>query len=182
MIDLSKEQRQRQSSIWVAGVEYPIKTEFYLWINFEKQIVGKSVTLDMLDQFDCLYQWRVPEDREAGFKELIRFYENRQPLPRPSGKPSNVIAFDYELDSEYVYAAFLQQYGINLIEQSVHWHDFLSLFNGLVDTKLSQIISARYDTSKPGADMRRAWEILKEVSPEEMPQMKKPKRKEKTNG
>jgi hypothetical protein len=166
MINFSRAYRKRQLSITVEDIEFPVKTDFYFWLAFENIITGKAVTPDMLDEFDFLYQWQKPEDKQAGFHELLGFYENRQPLPRPSGKHLGVTAFDWELDSEYIYAAFRQQYGIDLIEQDIHWHDFLALFNGLVDTKLNQIISARYDDGEngtAGADMRHSWEIIKDA-------------------
>jgi hypothetical protein len=159
MIDFSRADRQRPSSVWVQGIEYPVKTDFYLWIEFGRIIGGRKTIA--LGEADFLYEWGIPEDREAGFQELAKFYENRQPLPRPAGEASGVIPYDWELDSEYIYTAFMQQYGIDLINTSPHWHDFCALFNGLVSTKLNDIISARYGREKKGplAEMRRAWEI-----------------------
>jgi hypothetical protein len=103
----------------------------------------------------------VAEDREAGWRELHRFYLNEQPLPRATGAGSGVIAFDWLLDSEYIYAAFIQQYRINLIETDIHWHDFLALFSALTDTYVNEIKYARMSKGKgkEAADMRRAWAI-----------------------
>jgi hypothetical protein len=161
MIDLSRANRQRPSSVWVDGIEYPIKTDFYLWINFGQLIEGRKTIA--LDEVNFLYQWEIPGDREAGFRELTKFYENRQPLPRPSGKADGVVSYDYKLDSEYIYAAFMQQYGIDLTTANLHWFDFSALFNGLVNTKLNDIISARHGKEKKGplAEMRWAWEIIR---------------------
>lgn len=53
---------------------------------------------------------------------------------------------DFELDGEYIYAAFLQDYGIDLIEYQgrLHWKKFLALFQGLSDdTKIKQIMHIR---------------------------------------
>jgi hypothetical protein len=162
MIDFSRADRQRPSSVCVNGIEYPIKTEFYLWINFGQLIEGRESIV--LEEVNFLYQWKIPEDREAGFRELAKFYENRQILPRPTGKADGVISYDWELDSEYIYAAFMQQYRIDLITTDLHWFDFCALFNGLVNTKLNDIISARQGKDKRGplAEMRWAWEIIRE--------------------
>jgi len=68
----------------------------------------------------------------------------------------------------------MQQYGINILEKDLHWHDFLALFYGLRETKINDIMSARYYT-KPGKskrdpmeEMREAWklEALEEFKPE----------------
>jgi hypothetical protein len=162
MIDFSRADRQRPSSVWTHEVEYPIKTGFYHWINFGQLIEGQKTIA--LEKVNFLYQWKIPEDSEAGFQELFKFYENRQPLPRPAGKASGVIPYDWKMDSEYIYAAFMQQYRIDLITIDLHWFDFCALFNGLVSTKLNDIISARHSKEKKGplAEMRYAWEIIRE--------------------
>jgi hypothetical protein len=161
MIDFSREDRRRPSSVWVREIEYPIKTDFYLWIKFGRLTEGRKTIA--LDEVNFLYQWKIPEDREAGFRELVKFYENRQPLPRPTGKAEGVVPYDWKLDSEYIYAAFMQRYGIDLIKTDLHWFDFRALFNGLVNTKLNDIIAARYGKEKKGplAELRYAWEIIR---------------------
>ncbi|MDR2048369.1 MAG: bacteriophage Gp15 family protein [Treponema sp.] len=162
MIDFSGANRQRSSSVWIHGIEYPVKTDFYLWIKFGQLTEGRKTIVP--DEVNFLYQWKIPEDRETGFRELVKFYENRQPLPRPSGKTYGIIPYDWKLDSEYIYAAFMQQYGIDLIKTNLHWFDFCALFNGLVNTKLNDIISARHGKEKKGplAEMRHAWEIIRD--------------------
>ena len=55
-------------------------------------------------------------------------------------------SFDYVQDSELIYAAFYQAYGIDLIEEQgkMHWWKFSSLLNGLPsDTRFSEIVSIR---------------------------------------
>ena len=111
-------------------------------------------------------EYGIPENREAGYKELCKFFRNDQPLPHSVGKQSNVKAVDWLIDSEYINCAFIQQYGIDLIKADLHWHDFLSLFNGLRETKLTDIISARYysKSKKPKSydpmdEMRLSWEL-----------------------
>lgn len=70
--------------------------------------------------------------------------------PAPAEKPKVV---DFELDGEYIFAAFLQDYGIDLIEQQgqLHWKKFLALFQGLSDdTRIKQIMQIRgMDLPKP---------------------------------
>jgi len=169
MIDLAAAERRRQDSVWVQEyvpkdgalelepIEYKIHTEFCHWITFEKIIMRRDYSYN---EFDYLYQMGHPDNRQGGFVELCKFYRNEQPLPRP-GKSSGVIGYDWEQDSEYIRAAFLQQYRIDLLNTDLHWHDFQGLFNALTDTKLNQIMSARYDDSKTGplADMRKAWAV-----------------------
>lgn len=65
--------------------------------------------------------------------------------PRPQvGKPQKL--FDFEEDGEYIYASFMQDYGIDLIDQQgkLPWLRFVALFQGLSDkTKIREIMRIR---------------------------------------
>jgi hypothetical protein len=51
---------------------------------------------------------------------------------------------NFEIDSDYIYAAMLQVYGIDLVEDDIHWYKFRSLLRGLPSNNmLSEIISIR---------------------------------------
>lgn len=59
---------------------------------------------------------------------------------------SQDLVFDYEEDSELIYSAFMQTYGIDLIEEQgkLHWFKFKALLNGIPDnTRLTQVIGYR---------------------------------------
>ena len=59
-------------------------------------------------------------------------------------KPQSVV--DFYQDSGYIYAAFMQTYGIDLYEQAdrLHWCRFLALFEGLPDDcMIKQIMGIR---------------------------------------
>lgn len=59
---------------------------------------------------------------------------------------SNKKSFDFTQDSKYIYAGFMQCYGIDLFEckNKLHWWKFVSLFQGLSkDTKMMEIIDIR---------------------------------------
>ena len=54
--------------------------------------------------------------------------------------------FDFTQDSGYIYASFLQAYGIDLFKMRgrLHWWAFVQLFNALPDnTRMAQVISIR---------------------------------------
>ena len=65
--------------------------------------------------------------------------------PRPRiGKQQKL--FDFEEDGEYIYASFLQDYGMDLIEQQgrLPWQRFIALFQGLSDkTKIKEVMRIR---------------------------------------
>jgi hypothetical protein len=166
MIDFSKTRafRKRRDSVEVAGKDYPIRTEFCHWLSYDKKIRRGRLRLNELDFLYLPFNEGgkgVPEDREAGRMELHAFYLNKQPLPRDSGRRSGIIAFDWLLDSEYIYAAFMERYGISLIERDLHWHDFLALFGALKDTCFNEIKAIRVGAAKgkEAGEARRAWAI-----------------------
>jgi hypothetical protein len=163
MIDFSKADRSRPDSVWVNNVEYKIHTEFFYWINFEKIILRKDKDV-LLDELDHLYVWGIPEDRQAGYEKLFKFYRNEQPLPKDIGKESGVKSFDWIMDSERIRAAFLSVYHIDLLTADLHWHDFLGLFGALF-WPLNSVVNARLYKEKPDKsekidkENREMWEL-----------------------
>ena len=148
MLDLTK--KAPQGSIEVCGRTYRIKTWFKYWLRFAKIISSK----DEVKDFDFLFMDDIPEDKEAAMKELMLFAYPKRVLPRPVGPELSVRTIDYEIDSDYIYAAFMQCYSIDLMSgilpdgTELHWHKFLALANGLSNTKLNTIMEARvYDES-----------------------------------
>lgn len=58
----------------------------------------------------------------------------------------NTEYFNFDEDADYIFGAFMQAYGIDIIEQrgKLSWEKFMALFNSLPDdTKFSEIISIR---------------------------------------
>ncbi|WP_423710368.1 Gp15 family bacteriophage protein [Latilactobacillus curvatus] len=69
---------------------------------------------------------------------------NGDPMPQPKRDGPQLVSF--LLDAKYIYAAFMQAYSIDLIEQqgSLHWAKFSALINALPDnTLMRQIIDIR---------------------------------------
>lgn len=72
-------------------------------------------------------------------------YGNNMPNSNPFGL-APVKYFDYEQDAEAIFASFMSEYHINLLEQrgKMHWRTFKALFNGLSENSYMQrIISIR---------------------------------------
>ena len=66
--------------------------------------------------------------------------------PKPIKGKSQPPSFDFEQDADYIYAAFMQTYGIDLINERgrLDWRRFISLFQGLPeDTKIREIMDIR---------------------------------------
>ena len=161
MLDLTK--KVLPDSIIVEGKTYFIHTDFSYWINFSKQIHDKT---KLVKDFDFLYVDEKPEDRLAGFRELMNFYLDKHELPRATGEEPPEKTMDYALDADLIYAAFMQQYNIDLLEAKLHWWKFQALFFCLKDTKFTDILSYRaYNPNDKSTykdymrKMHEAWQI-----------------------
>lgn len=63
---------------------------------------------------------------------------------KPVANPRRL--YDFLQDGKYIYSSFMQDYGIDLIEQQgkLDWRKFVALFDGLSSkTKMSEVISIR---------------------------------------
>ncbi|MCI5873451.1 MAG: Gp15 family bacteriophage protein [Clostridiales bacterium] len=168
MMDLTK--KALPNTVMVGGRAYSIYTDFRLWMRFEIAVRK----LKRGDTIDISYLFKNDMPSYCDLTELFAFSRPESPLPRPISH-SNVIALDYEIDADLIYAAFLGQYGIDLMEvEQLHWHKFLALLGGLNEsTKLREVIGYRcYEKSADGdkdiyEELRRAWEIEPPMSDEE---------------
>lgn len=105
-----------------------------------------------------------PDDK-IGLLEAV-FSQQIKVESKPSGHKKERLV-DFELDGEYIYASFYQDYGIDLIEQQgrLHWKKFLALFQGLSDdTKIKQVMHIRgMDPPKPTKNnqeqIQKFWEL-----------------------
>lgn len=160
MMDLTK--RSLPNTVSVGGRDFSIYTDFRLWMQFEIAVSK----LRRGETIDIAYLFKNDHPAYCDLRELFAFSRPESPLPRPISH-SKAIVLDYELDSDLIYAAFLGQYGIDLVEvEHLHWHKFLALLGGLNDsTRLREVMGYRcYEKSTDKErdiyeEMRRAWEI-----------------------
>lgn len=170
MMDLTR--KALPNTVMVGGRAYSIYTDFRLWMRFEIAVSK----LKRGETIDIAYLFKNEHPAFCDLRELFKFSRPESPLPRPISH-SNVIALDYELDADLIYAAFLGQYGIDLVDVTeLHWHKFLALLNGLNDsTKLREVMGYRCyeksdDKKDPYEELRRAWEIER-ISEEEQAEL-----------
>ena len=147
-------------TITVDGKAYLIKTDFREWLKFAKIVENENATLA-----DLLYLF-VDEFPQTDFtQELVEFFLNENPLPNYTDGSSEPI-LDYLIDSEYIYASFMAEYGIDLISADLHWHQFKALLIGLPDeSKIKEIMGMRsYKKSDKSPDKvaeenKKAWSL-----------------------
>ena len=73
------------------------------------------------------------------------------------------IAYDFEVDSEIIYASMFSQYGVEIDKERIHWFKFISMFRGLKDTQLNDLMYYRtVDVSKLPKNQRTEMRKLQE--------------------
>lgn len=156
MIDLRA--TKLPDSISVDGVDYPVFTDYRVWIEFERGINRDGVYSTVI------FADSVPEGN-SWVKEAVAFLRSKNSTPSGSGSGERIL--DLMEDGEFVVSSFQTAYGIDLTDGSyMHWHRFKALLDGLPDyTKLSKIIGYRgwkKTSKKPDtvmADQKRAWKL-----------------------
>lgn len=156
MMDLTK--KSLPNTVSVGGRDFLIYTDFRLWMRFEME--SCRMQPDDLIDVSYLFQGEVPQ--YCDIRELYAFSRPQDELPRQI-KHTSEIVLDYGIDADYIYAAFMSQYGIDLINiEELHWHKFLALFKGLKDDEMiCKIMSYRcYERSEEKKDI---YEELKQM-------------------
>lgn len=83
------------------------------------------------------------EERSGLLSEIYNQCVNTR---KHSSTSQNQPCLDFEYDGEYIYASFMLDYGIDLIDQQgiLHWKKFLALFQGLSEnSKIREVMRIR---------------------------------------
>lgn len=156
-------------TVTIGDEPFSVKTDFRVWMRFcnlfEKW--HKDEELDIAFVFSD----RVPAISSAeDMQEILNFAYPRCVIPKSDGSTS-VRVLDYVMDADYIYSAFLGQYGIDLIETELHWHKFRALISGLnSSTRLYEIMGYRcYEgRDKDYIKLRGIWGLPPEPSREDV--------------
>lgn len=146
--------------IVVNGAYLRIHTEHFYWLRFAQIIEQEQIALSEIKH---LLIDDLPEGMAAQpvLNALVDFYSKRPLLPRDMGNSDGARYLDYEVDSDLIYAAFMECYGIDIFEKPIHWHKFLALLSGLHDTMLTEVMGHRgyKGKDKDFKRLRAAWEL-----------------------
>ncbi len=154
-------------AIDVCGQKCAIHTDFRTWIRFTLLAFGKtSLAQKSLDIIKLVFIDFPPNLIEA-LKAVMRFYNPRHDENSKSDSGKHEKMYDFDYDAEAIYAAFMQQYNINLREAQMHWYEFKALLDNLTDeTRFIKTVSYRaVDLSEIKSDeMRKFYARMKSVS------------------
>lgn len=145
------------TSIKVENRDIPIFTDFKNWIKFELILTDKTLN----DSFKPFYLFTQVLDIAPGeinnlsieptLKALFSFYRRNKAIKNIKSKSSNKnIPYRFDYDIDLIFAAFLQQYNVNIFIENMHWFEFSALFDGLSSTtKFIEVVGYRtMDISK----------------------------------
>ncbi|MBP3337343.1 MAG: hypothetical protein J6L59_02925 [Clostridia bacterium] len=122
------------------GVSGKLKTDFRVWLKVDKLLKSEIKMQDKMIAVLGLVYTSLPQSIEEALKEIADFYSGTKKKEKSTSKRM----FDFEYDGELILAAFRQQYGINLLKENLHWHEFLALLRGLTaDTLFVRTINVR---------------------------------------
>ena len=161
-------------TVEVDGEKYEINTDFRISVLFELLMQDDEVTNEeKIIQGLNLYYPVVPRNIHEAVEKMLWFYqcgkeavENDSGSDSSSGKqPEKVYSFEY--DDSYIYAAFLQQYGVDLQEVNhLHWWKFRAMFVSLGEnTEFVKIMGYRSikTTSKMSKEQREFYRKMQRL-------------------
>ena len=155
----------------IDGIEYQINSDFRISILFELLMqddeLGKR---QKLVQGLQLYYPEIPHNVTMAVDKMIWFYRCGKETGSGghgsgSGRAKQIYSFEY--DDDYIYAAFLEQYGIDLQDiEELHWWKFRALFRGLSeDTEFVKIMGYRSvkTTSNMSKEQREFYKKMQSI-------------------
>ena len=173
-------------SLTISGVECPIHWDFRTVLRCQKilQDAGRELTEDEMTRLLRLFYGQYTWYTEEHFDKMLWFFScgrepERKHFPRKIAGINGDRDFSFyrnpgadmmltkdEVDADLIYAAFIQQYGIDLQTEEMHWWKFMILLENLGgDTRFQKIMEYRtLDLSAKGLskDQKRFYQAMQE--------------------
>lgn len=133
-------------SLTIAGTEYEINTDYRVWLKFEMLLTDEveDSNTTLCDIKELIFKSKSPPNSadEETTERILWFYRCGKPEQK-GGKSSKKI-FDYDYDDGYIWAAFMEQYHIDLNKANLHWWLFHALMLSLSEnTEFVKIMGYR---------------------------------------
>ncbi|GAA0774602.1 hypothetical protein GCM10008908_24730 [Clostridium subterminale] len=132
----------------IEGEDYKINSDFRTSILFELLMQDNSVSEeDKIIQALELYYPILPKNINEAIEKILWFYrcgkDEVKNKNKGTGKSTNV--YSYLHDDDYIYSAFLDQYGVDLQDvEYLHWWKFKAMFKSLKeDNEIVKIMGYR---------------------------------------
>lgn len=132
------------TALTIGEKEYPIFTDFRNWIQIADILFEEDGSfLEKLPQILTLCYQTLPPTLEDAVGAMVDFYGGTDPRREKAGK-TMAPSYSFRQDEDLIYAAFYQQYRIDLVEADLHWWQFRALLAGLSEqTQFSKVVAFR---------------------------------------
>lgn len=150
-------------TVVIGDTEFDINSDFRVSIEFERLLFDSELSkAEALIEGLALYYPVKPPDEKEALEKILWFYRCGKPEPPDGGQKESKRLYSLQHDFDYIYAAFLEQYKIDLTEADMHWWKFQSLFTSLNDCMFQRIVGYRaVDMKKLPAEERKRYKALK---------------------
>lgn len=155
------------------GREYPFHSDFREWMRYECLLCDGDIPewerSELAAGLVFPPELHVPFTRDtADFLSWFhrggteRILMESEDTENEGGFLETRLPYRFDYDFSLIYAAFLEQYGIDLITISyLHWWKFRALFLGLHDCKFTDVVGYRTaDTINMSDKMKQQYEAL----------------------
>ncbi|BDR67201.1 hypothetical protein K144312032_14290 [Clostridium tetani] len=143
------------TTIEIEDVEYKINSDFRTSILFELLMQDNELSEeDKIIQALQLYYPVIPPNINEAVDKMLWFYRcGKDIIPSKGTERGKGVMqiYSFEYDDDYIYSAFLDQYGIDLQDiEYLHWWKFKAMFKALKkDNEIVKIMGYRsMDLSK----------------------------------
>lgn len=134
----------------VDGTECPINSGFRTVLRcYELQGDNEILSGDSLLEILRLFYGRRRMYTQGHIDQMLWFFacgreKKKKHFPRKIAGLNDKQPFDFNEDADLIYAGFLQQYGIDLQKEDMHWWKFMILLENLgSETRLQKIMEYR---------------------------------------
>lgn len=132
------------TNVEIDNKKYKINTDFRTSILFELLIQDNSLEQkEKLMKALKLYYPVVPKNIDEAIEKILWFYKCGKDFQfgdsksNGSNRTNRELEYSFEYDDEYIYAAFLDQYNIDLQDiDYLHWWKFRAMFKSLKEDNL----------------------------------------------
>lgn len=138
-------------TVEINGAEYEIESNFRTYILFEllMQNTGLSDSEKATQALQLVYPV-IPSDLNEAVDKMIWFYScgkkwREKKASTVTGASEVQRVYSFEHDDDYIFSAFLTQYGVDLQDiEYLHWWKFKAMFRTLSsDLEISKIMEYR---------------------------------------
>lgn len=129
------------TTVNIEDEDYEINSDFRTSILFELLMQDDDLgDKDKIIQALELYYPTIPSNLTEAVEKILWFYRCNKEVKESKGKvteKSSTQIYSFEYDDDYIYSAFLNQYGIDLQDvEYLHWWKFKAMFKALKEDNM----------------------------------------------